>query len=130
MFHVEPKQKSDFEKWKFAGSLPPVLILSAGHYPLASGAEPGFNMSAAQPDDRILMKQVFYTTPKRIHGLLHYESPTQLFFVGYDCGVCNEVFLVPESVNNMCSLADAMEHGCTASPADSIAYYKHPEPAQ
>jgi hypothetical protein len=121
---VETKTK----KWKFAGSLPPVLIMSTGHYPLAGGAEPGFDISKMQLDDRILMKQVFYTTPKRIHGLLHYESPTQLFFVGYDCVLCGEVFLVPDSVNNIRSLTDAMEHGCTASPADSIAYYKHTEP--
>ena len=126
--------KSDFEKWKFAGSihLPPILILSALFVTTLwrAGTAPGFDISAVRLDDRILMKQVLYTTPKRIHGLLHYESLTQLFFVGYDCGVCNEVFLVPDSVNNMRSLADAMGHGCTASPADSIAYYKHPEPPQ
>jgi hypothetical protein len=93
-----------------------------------AGAEPGFDISKVQPDDRMVMKQIFYTTPKRIHGLIHYEGPTQLFFVGYECALCSEIFLVPDSVNSMRSLTDAMEHGCTASPADSIAYYKHPEP--
>lgn len=117
--------KAEFEKWKFAGSLPPILVLYGDHYPLAGGAQPsGFDIGTVVVDDRILMKQVFYTTPKRIHGLLHYEGPVQLFFVGYECPMCNEVFLVPEEVADTRTLGEAMKHGCTSSPGDTSAYYQ------
>ncbi len=116
--------KPDFEKWKFAGSLPSHLVLYVGCYPLAGAQAPGFDVSAVQVDDRILMSLVFYTTLKRIHGLLHYEGASQMFFMGYECGLCGEIFLVPDSVNDKRNLAEAMGHGCTFSPADQSAYYE------
>ena len=119
---MKSNTKSEFDTWKFARDLPPVLVLNLDHHFLAYGAEPGFEIDKVIVDDRILMLQVFYTTPDRIHGLLHYEGPTQMHFMGYKCGVCSEVFLVPVEVTDMYSLAQAMRHGCTARLADRSAY--------
>lgn len=126
---METMPRSDFEKWKFVGSLPSVLAIHVERYPLAGAEAPDFSMSAVIYDDRILMRQVFYTTPKRIHGLLHYNTPTQLLFMGYECSLCGEVFLVPDSVNDVYTLGESMRHGCAASPANRSAYEVRPRPA-
>ena len=106
----------DFENGKFAGSLPTVLVLAADFPEFPVGAIAlGFDVGRMQPDRRILMRQVRYTTPKWIHGLLHYDGPHQLFFVGYECGRCGEIFLVPDTVEDEAGLAGALRHGCTES---------------
>ena len=120
----ESQVKSEFDKWKFVKDLPPILVINVPHYPLAGGLRPGFDINATFQDDRILMKQVFYSTHKRIHGFLHYDGPTQLFFMGYECQMCNEIFLVPDEVHDNYTLAEAMKHGCMASPGDTSAYYE------
>lgn len=61
---MSDKTKSEFKKLGFAGSLPSILVMGVEHYPLPSGAAPGFDINAVQPDERILMKQIWYTTPK------------------------------------------------------------------
>ena len=105
--------KAEFEKWKFASSLPEVLILVRDYPSLPVGAiEPGMDIASAIPDQRIPLRLVFYTTPKRIHGLLHYDGTNQLFFMGYECGACGEVFLVPADVKDETGLAAALRHGC------------------
>ena len=106
--------KVDFAKWKFAGSLPATLVLAADIHLL--GGAVGFDINQAIPDRRILMHQVWYTTPKRIHGLLHYDGPYQLFFVGYECGRCGKIFLVPDTVGDEPGLVQALRHGCMESP--------------
>jgi len=111
--------KAKFDKQTFVGSLPPVLTLAADPPPLPCGAAfPGTEFAII--DRRIILKQVWYTTPKRIHGLLHYDGPTQLFFVGYECGQCGEVFLVPDTVTDEASLARAMRHDCTRAHRPSF----------
>jgi hypothetical protein len=121
----ESQVKSEFDKWKFAKDLPPVLLINVPHYPLAGASQSGFDINAVFfNDDRILMRQVFYSTPKRIHGLLHYDGTAQLFFMGYECQMCNEIFLVPDEVHDIYTLAEAMKHGCMASPGDTSAYYE------
>ncbi len=127
---MESKTQSEFEKWRSAGSLPAILVLNISHHPVTYGAAPGFDINAVQPDERILMKQLWFTTPKRIHGLLHYDGPNQLLFLGYECSICGEVFLVPDEVTDMYSLGDAMRHGCTASPADRSGYDVDPVAAR
>lgn len=102
--------QTDFARWEFASSLPTTLVLAAD-IPLLGGAV-GFDFSQTIPDRRIHMRQVWYTTPKRIHGLLHYDGPHQLFFVGYECGRCGEIFLVPDTVKDEAGLAGALRHGC------------------
>jgi hypothetical protein len=74
-----------------------------------------FDFNRVIPDRRILMRQVWYTTPKLVHGLLHYDGPHQLFFVGYECGRCGEIFLVSDTVEDEAGLAGALRHGCTES---------------
>lgn len=104
--------QTDFAKWKFAGSLPATLVFAAD-IPLPGGAMTvGFDISQAIPDRRIIMSQVRFTTPKHIHGLLHYDGPHQLFFVGYECGQCGEIFLVPDTVEDEPGLVRALQHGC------------------
>jgi hypothetical protein len=111
--------KAKFDKQTFVGSLPPVLTLAADPPPLPCGAAfPGTEFAII--DRRIILKQVRYTTPKRIHGLLHYDGPTQLFFVGYECGQCGEVFLVPDTVTDYAILARSMYHGCTGAPNGNV----------
>jgi hypothetical protein len=63
-------------------------------------------------DDRFLMQRVFYTTPDRIHGLLHYEGSNQLFFIGYKCGLCNKVYLLPDSVEDEAGVHQSLRHVC------------------
>jgi hypothetical protein len=113
--------QSNLDRHQFAGNLPPVLVLNADLPPIPCGAiAPGFGISTPIPDRRILMHQVWYTTPKRIHGLFHYDGPTQLFFVGYECQECHEVFLVPDSVEqDEVNLAAAVRHGCMGAPSTS-----------
>jgi hypothetical protein len=114
----QSKPASNFEKWKFAGSLPAMLVLPCDYPPIPCGALAAeFDTFKVEPDRRILMKQVWYTTPKRIHGLLHYDGPTQLFFVGYECGECAEVFLVPDTVENETGLVKTLRHKCTEADA-------------
>lgn len=99
-------------KVKFAGSLPATLVFAVDT-PLPYGAAAmGFGISQVIPDRSIIMSQVWYTTPKLIHGLLHYDGPRQLFFVGYECGQCGEIFLVPDTVEDEARLALELRHGC------------------
>jgi hypothetical protein len=104
--------KSDFAKHQLAGSLPATLFLAADLSPLPCGTGL-FDTTQVLDFRRVIFLQVWYTTPKRIHGLLHYDSPAQLFFFGYECQSCNEVFLVPDTVTDETSLARALRHGCT-----------------
>jgi hypothetical protein len=48
---VSDKTKSEFKKLGFAGSLPSILVMGVEHYPLPSGAAPGFDINAVQPDE-------------------------------------------------------------------------------
>jgi hypothetical protein len=110
------KVKSGFEKWKFAGSLPQILVMySAPSIPMGA-FQPDFDTLKVQTDDRFVMRQVLYTTPKRIHGLLHYDASNQLFFIGYECGKCEQVFLVPDSVDSEDKLQRSLQHGCSGGP--------------
>lgn len=110
---------TDFSQQKFAGSLPGILILYQDYPPVPGGAiNPGFDLLTTITDNRIALQILYFTTPDRIHGLLHYESPSQLFFMGYKCGQCNKVFLVPDSVHDETTLAQSMRHGCTNAPGE------------
>jgi len=84
-----------------------------------------FDFSHIQ-DETIIMASVWYHSPYRIHGvwcltkgpvLLPDKSPDTLagakhFFVGYRCTECNEVFLVPDTVDDFNKLHEAMQHKC------------------
>ena len=122
--------KPNFDKWKVAGSLPPILVLHQDLPPLyAGGASPGFDINTVDlTDNRILMQQVLYTTHDRVHGLLHYDGPTQLFFMGYKCARCHQVFLVPDTVGDNVSLGKAMHHGCTRSTRPEFGPGSHVHP--
>lgn len=109
--------KSDFQKHQFVAALGEHIILPVDIDPVkyAGSMLPpdAFDMHI---DDRIIMPLVFFKTGKHIHGVMHYESPAQLFFIGYQCGKCDEIFLVPNSVTDHTTLAAAMRHKCTMSP--------------
>lgn len=107
---------SDTEKkirpWAF---MPPEMIcLPVSRFMMRGAMNPGIDFTM-EADPRIIMHSVYYTTNKRIHGLRHYESTNQLFFLGYECQECGEVFLVPESVKDQGTLGEAMQHGCTVT---------------
>ena len=92
--------------------LPDAICLNIDR-PLPRGAmTPGIEFSVVD-DDRVIMRSQFFTTSKRIHGIWHYEAPNQLFFIGYECMKCGEVYLVPDSVKSHAELSEAMQHGCT-----------------
>ena len=76
---------------------------------------PGDDVFRVQLEDAVLMSQQFFTTGKRIHGILHYDGPTQIFFIGYLCNACSEIFLVPDTVVDDSTLSEAMSHGCMES---------------
>ena len=105
--------KFEFVKGEFVASLPQHVVLWAGPtcVPYTGSMLPP-DVFEIQVDDRIIMSQVLYTTVKPIHGVLHYEGPTQLFFLGYQCGKCEQVFLVPGNVADETALLRSMRHGC------------------
>ena len=109
--------KAEFDKHKFAGSLPAVIVLYSDPPQLPCGAtSPGFDIRAAIPDRRVILQQIWYSTQKPIHGLLHYDgpNPNQTVFFGYECQNCHQVFLVPDWVEDETMLAQALRHdGCT-----------------
>ena len=103
-------------KQKFIGSLHAVIVLRREYPELPFGAvRSGDEILSTIPDDRITFQQVWYTTPKRIYGLLHYEVPSQIFFMGYECGRCHQIFLVADSVHDEPGLCAALRHACTES---------------
>src|SRR5579863_7642789 len=102
--------QSGFQKFKFAGSLPTVIVCRRDFSPVLAGGAVEFDTSQSIDDDRFLMQQVFYTTPDRIHGVLHYAGPNQLFFIGYKCGLCSKVYLLPDSVKDETSVHQALRH--------------------
>lgn len=109
--------KPNFDKWKFAGSLPQNLVMRQDYSSLLVGAiATGMDINSVDPfDNRFLMQQIVYITPDRVHGLLHYESPSQIFFMGYKCSRCEQVFLVPDSVSDEFTLVQSMRHHCMDS---------------
>ena len=111
--------KQTFDKWKFAGSLPAVVVLNLDPPQIPCGAtSPGFDPRATLPDRRVLLQQIWYSTNKRVHGLLHYDgpNPSQIVFFGYECQNCHEVFLVPDWVEDEADLAVSLRHdGCTGA---------------
>ena len=110
--------KTEFDTHKFAGSLPRVIVLPRDYTPLPFGAVcPGLDAGSEILDNRIIFQMVWYATHKNIHGLLHYDGPNQLFFVGYECGSCGGVFLVPDSVRDETDLHEALRHKCTGDGA-------------
>lgn len=102
----------DFDRHKFTSSMPPIIRVPVRLKPVGGAIAPGEDISRVQLEDAFLMVQQWFTTSKRIHGILHYESPTQLFFLGYECNACHEIFLVPDSVKDDADLMEAMRHSC------------------
>lgn len=100
---------SEFERHKFVAMMPHVIQVPT-RVGLPGGA---FNDFPTVTVDYFAMTQVWFTTNERVHGIFHYEGATQLFFLGYKCGKCNEVFLVPDTVTDEEQLLTAMQHGCT-----------------
>lgn len=80
--------------------------------PISYGNADAFDLSKVHIPEDVFMEQLWYTTPQKIHGIFHYEGPTQLFFCGYKCNKCNEVFLVPDTVDNEPRLICALRHAC------------------
>jgi hypothetical protein len=111
--------KADFSKWKFAGSLPAVIVLNIDPPQLPMGAiATEFDIKTSIPDNRVILQQIWYSTQKRVHGLLHYDgpNPNQLVFFGYECQNCHQVFLVPDWVEDETGLAVSLRHdGCSGS---------------
>lgn len=111
--------KAEFEKRKFAGSLPTCLVLPG---PLPSPGGAFGSATFAITDRRIILDLVHFITPNRIRGLLHYEGPNgQIFFMGYGCGECHQIFLVPNTVHDDATLAEAMRwgHACVEGGGDA-----------
>ena len=84
--------------------------------------ENGFSLTRCQTIYVVLMHCVWFTTPKRIHGLWHWEREDQhevekqLLFVGYECAECREIFLLPDSAKDERTLMEAMQHKCMEEP--------------
>jgi hypothetical protein len=108
--------KFEFDKRKFAQGLSEHIVLPVEVSPVRyAGSMLPLDAFEVHTDDRIIMSKVFYTTNKPIHGIMHYEGATQLFFLGYQCGKCDEIFLVPDSVVDEVGLARSMWHKCTVA---------------
>lgn len=91
---------------------PNALCMEAGRLVPGGAMTPG-DAFEIKTDERFIMKIIFYTTAKRIHGIWHHESPNQLFFAGYECLKCGEIYLIPDWVKTLSDLAEAMKHGCS-----------------
>ena len=106
--------KADFFKWQFAGSLPTVIVARQDFALIpCGGLDPGFDISQVHIDgERVILRLMHFITPKWIHGLLHYDGPHQMFFMGYECGKCDRVFLVPDTVTSEADIHKAVRHSC------------------
>lgn len=101
-----------FSEYKFAASIPEILLIY-GHPRIPAGVKPGIDISTTFDIDshRWVMERIWFTTPTRISGLLHMAGPVQTFFMGYKCGKCDRIFLVPD-IKDLNGLSDAMRHFC------------------
>jgi hypothetical protein len=102
----------EFQRYNFTASLPPLIRIPVRLMVPGGAIADGYDINRVQLEDAFLMIQKVYTTEKRIHGVLHHEGVNQTFFIGYECNVCHEIFLVPDTVVDLCSLGEAMRHGC------------------
>lgn len=103
----------EIDEHKLAASLPEILLIY-GHPRMYAGADPIHGLSPRDFDldsHKWVMLQMFFSTPTRIHGLLHLESASQIFFIGYKCERCNRIYLVPD-VKDSNEVANAMRHAC------------------
>lgn len=102
---------------------------------MGGAIHPGRDMSVVGTYDmgRYALELVTFYTPTKIHGLLVWEryrssvsytkqpmfippQPTgELYFFGYKCSRCKEVYLVPDSVKSADDLPVAMRHECRES---------------
>lgn len=91
------------------------------------------NITDSMGMDRWLMELVTFYTIAKIHGLLVWEryrtphsftakmaignaQPTgELYFFGYKCSRCKEIYLVPDSVKSADDLPAVMRHECKGS---------------
>lgn len=87
--------------------------------PRGGPVNPGVDISAVQTVGAVLMTLEPYFTNHRIHGLYIHEDlgleRTRLFFYGYKCEECGEVFLVPDTVKDDRTLSHALAHDCAVT---------------
>lgn len=107
------QNSADFAEYKLAVSLPDRLIIYGTPKIPYGAAVPGFDISTVDIDsNRWLMEKMFFSTHTRIYDVLHLQTVTQLFFIGYKCGKCQRVFLVPEKVQDDSDVANSVRHAC------------------
>ena len=115
-------KRREFAEFELAASLPEILLIYAASRPLPIGAvEVGLDTRTFDLDaHRCVMSKMWFYTPNRVHGMLHYHSlqnkindkrPMQLYFLGYLCSKCNQIFLVPD-IKSSEELPDKMRHSC------------------
>ena len=108
---IQELNRREFHEYKLATSLPEVLLIY-GHPRMYAAQEPVDRPSTLNFDShKWAMERIWFTTPIRIHGLLHMEAPAQIFFMGYKCSNCNRIFLVPD-IKDINELSDQMRHAC------------------
>jgi hypothetical protein len=109
---VQKQSRREFAEFELAASLPKILLIYGTSRLPAGAMEVDLNTSTIDLDShRWAMEKMWFFTPNRINGVLHYQGPAQLFFLGYKCSNCNRVFLVPD-IKWSNELSDAMRHAC------------------
>jgi hypothetical protein len=109
---IREQTRRDFSELTLAMSLPEILFIYAEPHVLAGAAKADLTVGAFNLDEhRYAMSKMWFYTPNRVHGLLHYQGPVQLFFLGYLCTKCGRVFLVPD-IKSIDDLSDKMRHAC------------------
>ncbi len=77
-----------------------------------TGGAFNFNPLSMEMVYPVVMTCVWYTSPNRIHGYFYLEKNGVGYFVGYKCNECQEVFLVPDTVEENGEFHNAMQHKC------------------
>ena len=110
--HVQEQSRREFAEFELAASLPEILFVYGTPRLPAGAMEVDLNTSTFDLDaHRRAMEKIWFFTPNRVNGVLHYQGPARLFFLGYKCSDCNRVFLVPD-IKSSNELFDAMRHAC------------------
>jgi hypothetical protein len=91
-------------------------LLPVINLPIANPAPPvgvSFDVSGSSQSLVIVMDLVWYKTYDHIYGLRHFEKQGGMFFAGYKCRFCEDVYLIPEKANTENEVYDSMRHWCT-----------------
>src|ERR1700728_148998 len=87
-----------------------VVSITACHFrEMEENSEVSFSLSGSLKTADVLMRRLLFVAPSQIHGILCHDDGAQVFYVGFECSTCKEIFLVPD-VADRTEFFSAMKH--------------------